>query len=127
MRATGGFGKNIKTFILYYCFPAALAMAIHDHKIWKELTDIKVFPIKFKYFSIPALLIYIDTWDDYKRGAEEKISIDSINFQKDRVTISVTWFKQEDYIKEKIKYESYERNVIFDDIKLIIKVSNEKK
>ena len=126
-RATGGFGKNGKTFILYYCFPAALAMALHDHKIWKELTDVKVFPIKFKYFSIPALLIYIDTWDDYKRGAENKISIDSVNFQKDRVTISVTWFKQEDYIKEKIKYESYERNVIFDDIKLIINVSNEKK
>jgi hypothetical protein len=127
MKAAGVTAKNSKTFILYYCFPAALSMALHDHKIWKELANVNVFPIKFNFFSIPALLIYIDTWDDYKRGSKEKISIDSINFQKNCVTINVTWFKQEDYIKEKIKYESYERNVLFDDIKLIINVSNERR
>ncbi|MBU0477835.1 hypothetical protein KKC91_04625 [bacterium] len=117
--------KN-KAFFLYHIFPAALAIALHDHRIWKELADVKIFPIDMKNFPLAALLIYIDTWDDYKREDEQKVTIDNIVFQNNEVIVYLTWHKTNEYLDERLKYDSFERNVLFSDLKLKIKVSNRK-
>jgi hypothetical protein len=116
--------KHSKVFFLYHLFPAALAIAFHDWKIWKELSDIEIFPINIKDHPLAALLIYIDTWDDYKRGQDEKITIDKIEFSGKEVTVYLTWHKQKEYLGEKLKYDSFERNVLFSEIRLKIEVSN---
>ena len=118
---------NNKTFLLYHIFPAVLSIAFHDWKIWKDLTELKVFPINIKNFPMASLLIFIDTWDDYKRDGEEKISIDKLVMDNNQVIVYLTWHKNKDYLDEKLKYDSFERNVIFSDLKLKIEVSNKRK
>jgi hypothetical protein len=115
-----------KAFFLYHVFPAILAIAFHDWRIWKELAEVKIFPIDIQNFPLAALLIYIDTWDDYKRDTDQKITIDDIVFQNNKVTVFITWYKTKEYLDEKLKYDSFERNVIFSDVKLKIEVSNKK-
>jgi len=115
-----------RTFFLYHIFPAVLAIVFHDWKIWKELRDVKVFPIDIRNFPLASLLIYIDTWDDYKRGTDQKITIDNIAFQKDEVTVYLTWHNTDEYLDEKLKYDSFERNVLFSDLKLKVEVSNKR-
>lgn len=115
-----------KTFFLYHIFPAVLAIAFHDWKIWKELADVKVFPIDIRNFPLASLLIYIDTWDDYKRGTDQKITIDNIVFQNDEVTVYLTWHRTDEYLDEKLKYDSFQRNVLFSGLKLRVEVSNKK-
>lgn len=117
--------KN-NAFFLYHIFPAAVAIALHDWKIWKELAGVKVFPIDICNFPLAALLIYIDTWDDYKRETDQKITIDNIEFQNNQVTVYLTWHKTDEYLDEKLKYDSLERNVLFGDLKLKVEVSNKK-
>lgn len=118
---------NSKTFLLYHIFPAVLSIAFHDWKIWKDLAELKIFPINIKNFPMASLLIFIDTWDDYKRDGEEKISIDKLAMDNNQVTVYLTWHKNKDYLDEKLKYDSFERNVLFSDLKLKIEVSNKKK
>jgi hypothetical protein len=113
-----------KTFLLYHVFPAVLAIAFHDWKIWQRLEEAEVFPIEMKNFPLAALLIYIDTWDDYKRGKDEKIRIDRIEFGENNVTVGLTWLNPKDYLDEKLKYESFVRNVRFSDFSMKIEVSN---
>lgn len=119
--------RRSKAFLLYHLFPAALAIAFHDWKIWKELSDIKIFPINIKDYPFATLLIYIDTWDDYKRGQDEKITIEKFEINSKEVTVYLTWHEQKEYLKEKLKYDSFERNVLFSEIRLKIEVSNKKK
>jgi len=116
-----------KTFLLYHLFPAVVAMALHDWKIWEELSEAKIFPINIKNFPLTSLLIYIDTWDDYKRDGEEKISIDKLTMDDNQVTVYLTWYKNSEYLDEKLKYDSFERNVLFGDFKFKIEVSNKKR
>lgn len=118
---------NNKTFLLYHIFPAVLSMAFHDWKIWKNLAELKIFPINIKNFPIASLLIFIDTWDDYKRDGEEKINIDRLTMDNNQVVVYLTWHKNRDYLDEKLKYDSFERNVLFSGLKLKIEVSNKKK
>ena len=117
--------KN-KTFLLYHLFPAVLAIALHDWKVWEELSEAKVFPINIKNFPLAALLIYIDTWDDYKRDGTEKVRVDNLIMNNNQVTVFLTWHKTSEYLDEKLKYDSFERNVLFGDLKLKIAISNKK-
>ena len=117
--------KN-KAFFFYHIFPAVLAIALHDWKAWKDLSEVKVFPVDIKNFPLAVLLIYIDTWDDYKREVDQKITIDGIAFQDNEVIVSLTWHKTNEYLDEKLKYDSFERNVLFSELRLKIEVSNKK-
>jgi hypothetical protein len=114
-----------RTFPLYHVFPAMLAVALHHHKVWADLREIGVFPIAMRDFPLPALLIYIDTWDDYKRAKGRGVSIDEIAFDANGVTVQVTWSDPKAYRNDRIKYDSFRENVIFDDISLKIRVSGE--
>lgn len=114
-----------KTFPLYHVFPAMLAVAFHDYNIWSALRQKRIFPISMRDYPLAALLIYIDTWDDYKRTKEREVSIDEILFKDNEVTVQVTWANKKAYVNDKIKYDSFRENVTFDDICLRIIVSNE--
>lgn len=117
--------KPSNTFLKYHILPAAVAVALHDWTIWGDLEKLKIFPIKFENFPIASLLIYIDTWDDFKRSAEAKVSIDKIRFDAHSVTVYITWHKKNEYLEEKIKYTSFEKNIKFSKLKFKIKITNE--
>ena len=118
--------SSSRTFRLYHIFPAVLAIAFHDWKIWDDLVDVGVFPINIKSHPLAVLLIYIDTWDDYKRKGDNTITINNIIFEDQKVTAQITWHNQERYLHEKFKYENFKEKVIFDEISLIIDITNDK-
>jgi hypothetical protein len=115
-----------KTFPLYHMFPAVLAIAFHDWKIWDDLRNIKVMPIKMRDFPLAALLIYIDTWDDYKRTDARTIVVDDLKFSDKGVDVHVTWLDNAEYAAQKIKYESFVKNVLFDEVILKITITNDR-
>lgn len=117
---------NNKTFLLYHIFPAVVSIALHDWHIWNELKELKIFPLRLENFPLGALLIYIDTWDDFKREDKIKISIDNISFTSNSCIVSITWYDKNDYLEEIAKYESFKTNINSKKIKLVIKISNEK-
>jgi len=117
-----------QSFWLYHIIPAISSMALHDWKIWKDLRAQDIFPINMADFPLTALLIYLDTWDDYKREeGKDKISIDKFIITDDSVKVCLTWHNGGEYLDEKIKYDSFERNVLFSDFRLEIAISNLRK
>ena len=97
-------------FVLTHAAPAALAILLHDHRIWDELRKWRLFPIDAGYLPMAALLVFIDTWDDFKRrGLPSPISIESFDISNNTVTIAVKWLKADEYEKEKVKYEAFKR------------------
>ena len=120
--------KKDKTFLLYHIFLVVVSIALHDWRIWNDLKDRGIFPLKVENFPLAALLIYIDTWDDFRReGEKDKISIDSILFKRSQCIINITWYEKNEYLEEKAKYESFKKNVRSKALKLVIRISNEKK
>lgn len=115
-----------RTFLLYHIIPAAVSIALHDYHIWNELAQLKVFPLQLRRFPFAALLIYIDTWDDYKRNGDAKISIDSISFTNNECIVNITWYNNKEYLEEKAKYESFNNNISTSDLKFRINITNEK-
>ena len=114
------------TFLLYHIFPAVVAIALHDWHIWHGLRQVKIFPINLAYFPLATLLIYIDTWDYFKRDKEIRMSFVKFVFCRNRVTVYITWYKNKDYLDEKANYESFEKNIRVPKLKFKIKISNEK-
>ncbi len=102
--------KKNHTFVISHAVPAALAILLHDWRIWDDAKKWKLFPVNSGLLPMAALLIYIDTWDDFKRkGLDSPISIESFDISDSRVVVSVKWLKAKEYEKEKIKYAAFKR------------------
>jgi hypothetical protein len=56
--------KN-RAFVVSHAVPAALAILLHDWRIWEDAKDWGLFPVNGTENPMAALLIYLDTWDDY--------------------------------------------------------------
>ncbi len=101
--------KN-RTFVLTHATPAALAILLHDWRIWDDARKWRLYPIDSGMIPMAALLIYIDTWDDFKRkGQLSPINIESFTITEAGVDVSVKWLKAEEYEREKIKYTAFKR------------------
>jgi hypothetical protein len=101
--------KN-RPFVITHATPAALAILLHDWRIWEDARKWKLFPVDSAVIPMAALLIFIDTWDDFKRsGPVSPISIESFSIDAASVGVTVKWHKAEDYEKEKIKYRAFKK------------------
>jgi len=115
-----------KAFLFGHLYLAAISICYHDWHLWEELTLQKIFPLNFERYPFAALLIYIDTWDDYKRDKKRNILIDAFTICRKEFIVSVTWKEKEQYLKERIKYDSFKKAIIFPKyFSLKIHVSNE--
>lgn len=95
--------KN-RPFVVTHATPAALAILLHDWRIWEDARKWKLFPVDSAAIPMAALLIFIDTWDDFKRrDTVSPISVESFSFDARSVSVRVRWHSAEDYEKEKIK------------------------
>jgi hypothetical protein len=106
--ATAAAQRKYRAFVVSHAVPAALAILLHDWRTWGKAKDWGLFPIDGVTNPMAALLIYLDTWDDYKRrGADQLIVIRSFTVDKDGAEVVVEWGEGNKYDKEKIKYEAF--------------------
>lgn len=125
IKAIGIKAGQIKAFLYNHLYLAAISICYHDWKLWDELRAQTIFPLKFERYAFAILLIYIDTWDDYKRDKTRNISIDEFIFEKNQFAVRLTWDDQKQYDKEKIKYDNFNQSMLFDkNFSLCVRVSN---
>ncbi len=102
--------RNNRPFVVTHAAPAALAILLHDWRIWDKARKWKLFPIDSGIIPMAALLIFIDTWDDFRRtGQASPISIESFSLNDAGVKVTVKWLRAEEYEKEKVKYIAFKK------------------
>jgi hypothetical protein len=118
--------RRNRPFVVTHATPAALAILLHDWKVWDSAKKWKLFPIDFATIPMAALLVFVDTWDDFKRkGPVSSIMVDSFTINDTGVSVTVRWLKADEYEKEKIKYHAFKKalkNCMFDmniDVKVV--------
>ena len=100
--------RTNRPFVLSHAVPAALAILLHDWRIWKNARSWKIFPINVAATPLAALLIYLDTWDDYKRkGPNSLIYVRDYVVDDSGARVTVEWADSAALEKEKIKYEAF--------------------
>lgn len=102
--------RTNRPFVVTHATPAALAILLHDWRVWDDARKWRLFPVDCGIFPLGALLIFIDTWDDFKRkGPMSPISVESFTVGDTGVRVEVKWLKAEDYEREKIKYTAFKK------------------
>lgn len=102
--------KKNRPFIFTHAAPAAMSILLHDYRIWEEAAKWNLYPIDASILPMAALLIYIDTWDDFKRrGEESRIYIKDYTINNEGACVTVEWGSSEELNKEKLKYDSYKK------------------
>jgi hypothetical protein len=97
-----------RPFVVTHAVPAALAILLHDWRIREDAKTWGLFPIDFSAMPMAALLIYLDTWDDYMRkGPEPMIFVRKYVVDSQGATVTVEWADSESLEKEKLKYRAF--------------------
>jgi hypothetical protein len=100
-----------RAFLACNVFPAAAAIALHDWHLWEELQALGVFPFQARYYPLAALLIYLDTWDDYRRKEGMVMDVVCFDLAPTHATVRVQWSDPEMAAREMVKYEAYRTSV----------------
>jgi hypothetical protein len=101
-----------RPFVVTHAVPAALAILLHDWRIWEDARTWKLFPINFSLMPMAALLIYLDTWDDYRRkGPDPQIFIRKYAVTARGASVTVEWGDSQSFEKEKLKYRKFKSAV----------------
>ena len=101
--------KN-RAFVIGHAAPAALAILLHDWRLWEEGRKWKLVPIDGAAIPLAALLVFLDTWDDYRRKpGTPSIQVTRYVVGDTGAEVTVTWPTDELYAKEgaELKYESF--------------------
>ncbi len=97
-----------RPFVVTHAVPAALAILLHDWRIRQDAKRWGLFPINSSAMPMAALLIYLDTWDDYRRkGPEPLIFVRDYTVNARGASVTVEWADSESLEKEKVKYRAF--------------------
>ena len=101
-----------RPFVLAHSVPAALAILLHDWRIQSDAKRWRLFPISVKKLPLAALLLYLDTWDDFKRkGANSIIFVKEYELDKNKAHVAIEWGDRLLFENEKKKYTSFEKSL----------------
>lgn len=104
--------RQNRSFVASHAVPAALAILLHDWHIWEEAKKWKLFPIDLKVFPMAGLLVYIDTWDDFRRIHDKaRINITDFRVDQDGVSVDIEWDSGAEYQNELRKYIAFEKAI----------------
>lgn len=105
--------RKYRAFTVSHVVPAALAILLHDWRIWEQAKNWGLFPVDVKNNPLAALLIYLDTWDDFKRrGGSPPIIIADYVIDDSGAAVTVKWPSDDALEKEKRKYHSFSKALI---------------
>ncbi len=109
-RASAANERTHRPFILTHAAPAALSIMLHDWKIWPTMKTMKLIPVNVPMLPMAALLIYIDTWDNYKRrGGESLTHIKAYDITDQGACVKVEWGDFDLLEKDRIGYKKYKK------------------
>jgi hypothetical protein len=95
-------------FVLTHAAPAALSIMLHDWRLWPQAQKWGLHPVRIDVLPLAAILIYADTWDDYKRkGKEPRICISKYTVDGRGAEVTVDWLNPSQLAGERSKYESF--------------------
>jgi hypothetical protein len=102
-----------RPWVVAHAVPASLAILLHDWRIWKEAEEWKLVPIDATRMPLAALLVFLDTWDDYKRKQDQE-SPAILDYTVDARGASVTleWGRSDLLEREQGKYNKFEEAVV---------------
>ncbi|MBE0535192.1 MAG: hypothetical protein IH624_05935 [Phycisphaerae bacterium] len=104
--------RKHRPFIVTHAVPAALAILLHDWKIWPSMKSLRLMPVNAIMLPMAALLIYIDTWDNYKRRGE-----DPMTFVKKYIVdckgacVTIEWGDFALLSKDEVGYKQYGKHL----------------
>lgn len=116
--------RRYRPFVLTHAVPAALSILLHDWRIWKKKAKTwGLYPVNASALPLAALLIYLDTWDDYKRKESGSlIYVKDYKVNSKGAEVVVEWGDSELLGNERKKYREYEKALVQSPFPLIIKV-----
>jgi hypothetical protein len=102
-----------RPLVLAHAVPASLAILCHDWRIWNEARGWGLVPIDATRLPLAALLVFLDTWDDYKRKEDQEFPgiVDYI-VDAQGACVTVEWGRSDLLEKERGKYKAFEENVV---------------
>jgi hypothetical protein len=104
--------RKHRSLIVTHAVPAALSILLHDWKIWPEMKQLKLVPVNALMLPMAALLVYIDTWDNYKRhGDEPTIFIKAYTVDSGSVCVKIEWGDSELLKDAEVGYVEYRKNI----------------
>jgi len=99
--------KVNRAFLAAHVFPAAGAIALHDWQVWGKLKPLGLYPFKARYFPLAGLLIYADTWDDYRRRPDRPTTISGLQLEDRGATVHVEWGDADALARKEPEYALY--------------------
>jgi hypothetical protein len=100
--------RRYRPFTVSHVAPAALAVLLHDYRTWEPAKDWGLFPVSMDRNPLASLLIYLDTWDDFKRRpGSPPIAILNYVVDDTGATVLVEWPSAEALEKELHKYRNF--------------------
>jgi len=104
--------REYRPFVLAHSVPAALAILLHDWRIQNNAVKWKLFPIDVKRLPLAGLLVYLDTWDDFKRkDTTPNIFIKEYKINKKGVHVFIEWGDSTLFENEIKKYEAFKKSL----------------
>lgn len=106
MKASGERANRL--FTVSHVAPAALAMLFHQWQLWSDARGWGLFPVDMQTHPLAALLLYSDTWDDFKRRAgDPPIAVPEYSVDKSGVRVVVEWQSEAALGSQSRKYTSF--------------------
>lgn len=104
--------RKHRPFIVTHAAPAALSIMLHDWKVWEKMRELKMIPVNMSMLPMAALLIYIDTWDNYKRrGSDPLTFIKEYIVNSQGALVKIEWGDSDLMEKDKIGYMAYKKAI----------------
>ncbi len=104
--------KN-RSFVLTHAVPAALAVLLHDWKVWEVAASWGLFPLKGDRIPLAALLVFLDTWDDFRRsGDRARVYVRDYTVERGQVSVSLDWEDGTDLKHEEVKFSAFREAII---------------
>ena len=104
-----------KAFLASHVFPASAAIAMHHWKLWPEFEESELLPLQARTHPLAGLLLYLDTWDDYRRSEPSDMQVTALDLGANTATVSVRWSTAELGREHAAAYKNYHRNVVWPD------------
>jgi hypothetical protein len=100
-----------RAFLAGHVFPAAAAIALHEWRLWPDLKRYRLFPFRASYYPLAGLLMFLDTWDDYRRRGDNEMAVSGLELADRSATVRVRWRDPERLSRARAGYEDYSRSV----------------
>lgn len=109
----GGDDAVDRSFLVWHVYPAAAAVALHHHGLWEAFRKVRLFPLQARHYPLAGLLIYLDTWDEFRRKPGAEMAVTAFDLARGKATVQVHWADAGQAKQAQFAYDSYRENVVW--------------